>query len=559
MSTWPRVSALDANTQTFPTLTAAQIERAQSYGKVRKVRRGETVFHPGDVDVSFFILLSGSMEIVQPTLEEERLITTHAASAFTGELSMISGQRCLVLGRVTEDGEFLEIKPHDFRLLVARDAELSEIVMRAFILRRLALIQGHLGNLILMGSGHSAPTLHLREFLGRNGHPYTYVDLDKDKLSQELLDRFNVKLSEIPVVICDGRTVMRNPSTQELAACLGLNPVVETTDILDLIIVGAGPAGLAAAVYGASEGLDTLLVETEAPGGQAGASSKIENYLGFPTGVSGQELATRAIHQARKFGAKMMVARSIVKLDCDRRPYRLILDDGSALSAKAIVIATGAQYNRPGLPNLAKFEGRGIYYGATYIESQLCEGEDVIVVGGGNSAGQAAVFLSQTARRVFMLVRSTGLSETMSRYLIQRVAENRNIELHYCTEIVGLEGESELEKVSWRDKNSGEVSTREIKHVFVMAGASPRTDWLKGCVALDEQGFILTGRDLEIHEISNESPKWPLERAPQMLETNFPGVFAVGDVRSGNVKRVASAVGEGAISVHLVHRALAEL
>src|SRR3954468_1706849 len=315
MSTWPQVSALDANTQTFPELTAAQIQRARAYGETRSVRKDDILFRPGDTGVPLFILLSGKMEIVQPGLEGERLITTHAAGAFTGELSMISNQRCLVLGRVSEDGEFLEIKPESFHSLVARDAELSEIIMRAFILRRLALIQGHLGNLILMGSGHSAPTLHLREFLGRNGHPYTYVDLDKDKLSRELLDRFNVKLSEIPVVICDGRIVLRNPSTQELAACLGLNPIVGTSEILDLIIVGAGPAGLAAAVYGASEGLETLLIETEAPGGQAGASSKIENYLGFPTGVSGQELATRAIHQARKFGAKMMIARSIVKLD----------------------------------------------------------------------------------------------------------------------------------------------------------------------------------------------------------------------------------------------------
>src|SRR5436305_9306266 len=321
MSTWPRLSALDANTQTFPTMTAAQIERARSYGQLRRVRRDEVVFRPGDVGVSFFVLLSGQLEILQPNMQEERLITTHGPGAFTGELSMISGQRCLVLGRVSEDGEFLEIKPESFHSLVARDAELSEIIMRAFILRRLALIQGHLGNLILMGSGHSAPTLHLREFLGRNGHPYTYVDLDKDKLSQELLDRFNVKLSEIPVVVCDGRIVLRNPSTQELAACLGLNPVLETSEVHDLIIVGAGPAGLAAAVYGASEGLETLLIETEAPGGQAGASSKIENYLGFPMGVSGYELASRAIHQAQKFGAQMMIARKIVKLDCERHPY----------------------------------------------------------------------------------------------------------------------------------------------------------------------------------------------------------------------------------------------
>jgi thioredoxin reductase (NADPH) len=528
-------------------------------GKVRKVERGQILFQPGDTAVPFYVLLSGNMEIVQPDLAGETLITTHVAGAFTGELSMISGQRCLVLGRVTGAGEFLEISPEGFRSLVARDAELSEVILRAFILRRLALITNHLGNVILMGSRHSADTLRLREFLSRNGYPHTYVDLDTDKISQELLDRFHVQLEEVPVVICDGRTVLRNPSTQELADCLGLNVSIDGSQLRDLIIVGAGPAGLAAAVYAASEGLDALLVETEAPGGQAGSSSKIENYLGFPTGVSGQELASRAIHQAQKFGAKIMVAHSVVKLECERRPYKLVLDDGSELSARAVVIATGAQYKKPAVANLTRFEGQGVYYGATYIESQLCQDEEVVVVGGGNSAGQAAVFLSQAARKVHMLVRSGGLAQTMSRYLIQRITENPAIDLHHRTEIVSLEGDTQLECVGWIDKATGQVSTREIRHVFVMAGASPRTEWLRGCVALDDNGFILTGRDLEASAGSDPSLAWPLARAPQMLETSLPGVFAVGDVRSGNVKRVASAVGEGAISVHLVHRFLAEM
>jgi thioredoxin reductase (NADPH) len=540
-------------------LTEAQISRARSYGKVRKVEKGEILFQPGDTTVPFFILLSGSLEIVQPDLTGERPITTHHPRSFTGELSMISGQRCLVSGRVSESGEFLEISPDGLRLLVGRDAELSEIVMRAFILRRLALITNQLGNVILMGSRHSGDTLRLREFLGRNGHPYLYVDLDTDKLSQELLDRFEVKLTEVPVVICDGRTVLRNPSTQKLADCLGLNVSIDSSLVRDLIIVGAGPSGLAAAVYAASEGLDALLIETEAPGGQAGSSSKIENYLGFPTGVSGQELASRAIHQAQKFGAKMMVAHRVVRLDCDRRPYKVVLDNGNVLAARAIVIATGAQYNRPAIAKLKMFEGQGVYYGATYVESQLCESEDVVVVGGGNSAGQAAVFLSQTARKVYMLVRSGGLAETMSRYLIQRITENPAIELRCNTEIVTLGGETLLECVSWVDKETGETSTHEIHHVFIMTGASPRTDWLRGCLALDDKGFILTGRDLGAPAWSGTSIAWPLSRPPQMLETSLPGVFAVGDVRSGNVKRVASAVGEGAISVHLVHRALAEL
>jgi thioredoxin reductase (NADPH) len=559
MSTWPTSSALNSQTQIFPTLTAPQIERVRASGRLRKVEKGDILFRPGDVNVPFFVVLSGGMEVVQSGMGGERTVATHHAGAFTGELSMISGQRCLVLGRVTESGEVLELSSDGLRSLIGRDAELSEIVMRAFILRRLALITNHLGNMILMGSRHSAATLRLREFLGRNGHPYTYVDLDTDKTSQELLDRFHVKLEDIPVVICDGRSVMRNPTVQQLANCIGLNVSGDNSQVRDVIIVGAGPAGLGAAVYAASEGLDALLIETEAPGGQAGSSSKIENYLGFPTGVSGQELAARAVAQAQKFGAKIRVANSVARLSCDRRPYKLTLDDDSVLSARAIVIATGAQYNKPNIANLQKFEGQGVYYGATYIEAQLCGDEEVIVIGGGNSAGQAAVFLSQTARKVHILVRGAGLAETMSRYLIQRISENPAIELHVKTELTSLEGDTRLERVGWIDRATGQSSVHEIRHVFIMAGASPRTDWLRGCIALDDKGFILTGRDMDGAERSDSKLAWPLERPPYMLETSLPGVFAVGDVRSGNVKRVASAVGEGAISVHLLHRALAEL
>jgi len=552
-------SALDARSQAFPVLTPAHIDRIRPSGHSRSVQRGEILFEPDDTAVPFFVLLSGSMEIVQPTFDGERPIATHTSGEFTGEITMISGQRCLVRGRVTEPGEFLELSGDALRSLVAKDAELSEILLRAFILRRLALISHGYGNVILMGSRHSAQTLALREFLGRNGHPYTYVDLDTDRTSQELLDRFDVKPSEVPVVICHGRSVLRNPTIQGLAKCLGFNSSIDSTHVRDLIIAGAGPAGLAAAVYAASEGLDVLVIETTAPGGQAGSSSKIENYLGFPMGVSGLELAARATTQAQKFGARMMIARSVVRLECGRRPYQVVLDGGDVLPARAIVIATGAQYNKPRLANLEKFEGEGIYYGATYIESQLCESEEVAVVGGGNSAGQAAAFLSQTARKVHMLVRSGELSSTMSRYLIQRLTENPQIELHLNTEIVALEGGTRLERVVWQDRKTGEISTRGIRHVFIMTGASPRTEWLRGCLALDDKGFILTGRDLDATVVPDQNTQWPLARAPQMLETSRPGVFAVGDVRAGNVKRVASAVGEGAISIHLVHRALAEL
>jgi thioredoxin reductase (NADPH) len=551
-------SALDAATQAFPSLTEAQIDRVRLCGRIRHVERGEILFEPADTDIPFFVVLTGAMEIVQPIpTGGERMVVTHGPAHFTGELTMISGQRCLVVGRVTEPGEFLELSGEALRMLVARDAELSEIFMRAFILRRLALVNMGFGNIVLLGSRHSAQTLNLREFLSRNGHPYTYVDLDTDQDAQALLDRFDVKPAEIPVVICT-KGALRSPSIQELARCLGFNTNIDRTHVRDLIIAGGGPAGLAAAVYAASEGLNVLVIETSAPGGQAGSSSKIENYLGFPTGVSGLELAARATTQAQKFGANMMIARSVLRLNCDVRPYQVILDCGEKLDARAIVIATGAQYNKLRLENLSAFEGKGVYYGATFIESQLCGGSEVAVVGGGNSAGQAAVFLSQTARKVHMVVRSSELSGTMSRYLIQRLMENPQIELHWNTEITALEGGDCLERVTMLNKKTGQSETREVGHVFVMTGASPRTDWLRGCLALDDKGFILTGRDLETITIPAELPQWPLKRGPLMLETSLPGVFAVGDVRANNVKRVASAVGEGAISISLVHRALAE-
>jgi len=548
--------AADVRGDAFPTLTAEQINRIRPLSKVRRVEAGEILFEPGDSDIPFFVVLSGTLDIVQPDRQGERLIVKHEAGSFTGEITMISGRLSLVRGRVTAPGEFLEMSNHDLRTLVARDAELSEIFMRAFILRRVELINSGQGNVILLGSRHSAQTLRLREFLTRNGHPHTYVDLDTDSTYQDLLDHFHVTLEEIPVVICNNRTVLRGPSIQELARCLGLNAHITASEVKDLVIVGAGPSGLAAAVYGASEGLDVLVIEAESPGGQAGSSSKIENYLGFPMGISGNELAGRAAAQAQKFGAKVLIANSVTKLNCDRRPYELSVDCGQTIRARTVVIASGAQYNKPKIDNLKKFEGQGVYYGATYIEAQLCGKDDALVVGGGNSAGQAAVYLSQTAGKVHMLVRASRLSDTMSRYLIQRIEENPAIEVHYRTEIVGLDGDTQLQRVTWQDKNTGKISSHDIRHLFIMAGASPRTEWLKNCLALDNKGFILTGRELDpvLHDF-----KWPLPRVPLMLETSLPGVFAVGDVRAGNVKRVAAAVGEGSIAISLVHRVLAEL
>ena len=553
----PSNSAPYRQPEAFPVLTPAQIARIRPHAVVRPVQLGEILFEPGTVRMSCFVIVSGKLEISMPRLSGDQVFTTHGPGQFSGDVVLISGAGSLARGRVAEPGEFLELSPDALRTLIAKDSELSDIFMRAFLLRRVTLISEGMGNVTMLGSRYSADTLRLREFLTRNGHPYTYIDLDSDKASQELLDRFYIEPKDIPVVICSGTRVLRNPTNQQLAERLGLNGHIEKDRIYDVAIVGAGPAGLAAAAYAASEGLDAVVIESEFPGGQAGASSKIENYLGFPMGISGQELASRAVLQAEKFGAQMMVGEKVVQIRCDQRPYQLTLQNGGLIETRSIVIATGAQYNKPRVENLAQFDGRGIYYAATFMEAQVCAGEEIIVVGGGNSAGQAAVFLAETAQKVYMLVRGKELSETMSRYLIQRIVENPGIDLHLETEIVGLAGDSHLERVTWRDRATGKESAHDIRHVFVMAGASPRTDWLRDCLALDERGFVLTGRDLD-PVLATAPLKWPLSRPPAMLETSLPAVYAVGDIRSGNVKRVASAVGEGSISIHLVQLALTD-
>jgi thioredoxin reductase (NADPH) len=428
--------------------------------------------------------------------------------------------------------------------------------MRAFILRRLELIARDLGDVVLIGSVHCAGTLRVKEFLTRNGHPYHYIDLDRDTEAQTLLDQFHVNAADVPVVICGGDVVLRNPSTQQIADCLGFNEAIDQTHMSDLVIVGAGPAGLAAAVYGASEGLDVLVLESGAPGGQAGSSSRIENYLGFPTGISGLELTGRAYAQAQKFGARIMIAKGATGLACDRQSYSVQIDDGPRVRARAVIIATGAEYRKPALENLSRFEGAGVYYGATQMEAQLCAGEEVIIVGGGNSAGQAAVFLAQTSSRVQMLVRADGLADTMSRYLIRRIEDNPAIALRTRAEIVGVDGDGHLERVRWRDDRTGRVAAETVRHVFMMTGAAPNTHWLARCVQLDDHGFIKTGPELSRDDLA--AAGWPLVRQPFLLETSRPGIFAVGDVRSGNVKRVASAVGEGSIAIALVHQVLRE-
>jgi thioredoxin reductase (NADPH) len=541
--------------QTFPKLTPVQIERVAAHGRVRRVDRGEVLVSVGRVTAKFFVVTTATIEVVQPVGDRETTVIVINPGEFTGEVSMLSGRPALVTLRVADPGEVIEVERDELLSLIQTDAELSEIFVRAFLLRRAGLIEGGRGDVVLVGSNHSSDTLRIKEFLTRNVHPYIFIDPDRDPGVQELLDRFKFEITDIPVLICRGNAVLRNPSNREIADCLGFNEAIDQAHVRDLVVVGAGPAGLAAAVYASSEGLDVLVVEANSPGGQAGSSSRIENYLGFPSGISGQELTARAFTQAQKFGAELMIAEGATRLDCTRKSYTIEIDNGPRVPARTVIIATGAEYRKLPIENIAQFEGVGVYYGATFVESQLCEGEEVIVVGGGNSAGQAAVFLAQTARKVHLLVRSRGLADSMSRYLIRRIEESPAIELRTCTEITALEGDDRLQRVQWR-KDHDPSETHDIRHVFVMTGAAPSTGWVSGCLALDARGFIKTGTDLSREELS--VAKWPLARPPYLLETSRPGVFAVGDVRAGNIKRVASAVGEGSIAISFVHQALQE-
>lgn len=478
----------------FPVLTPEQLLRAADYGRKRSIDQGEVLLDVGDQAPRVFIVTQGRLEIVRPAGTRQDFVTDLGPGQFSGEVSTLAGQPALVRIRAVAPSEVIEIDRERLLSVVQTDSELSDILMRSFVLRRVELIARGLGDAVLVGSNHCAGTLRIRKFLTRNNHPYSEIDLDREADVQELLDRFQVSVEDVPVLICRGQVVLRNPTNQQIADCLGFNKAIDVTKARDLVIVGAGPSGLAAAVYGASEGLDVLVVEASAPGGQAGSSSKIENYLGFPTGISGNDLAARAYAQAQKFGAQLMVARAATRLICARKPYALGLDGTEQVPARAIIIATGAEYRKPAIDNLPRFEGAGVYYSATPMESQLCRGEEVIVVGGGNSAGQAAVFLAQATKRVHMLVRSDDLARSMSRYLIRRIEGHPSIALRLRTEVVGLQGDGHLERVMWRDARKGEVETHDIRHLFIMAGAVPNTTWLKGVCRARRKGLHQDGR-----------------------------------------------------------------
>jgi len=539
--------------QMFPKLTAEQIERLKPHGRVIRTTAGQVLSEAGQGHRDMQVVLSGSLQITRPGMQGETPITVETPGDFTGEMSTLRGLGGFTRVRVVEPGDVLSISESQLREIVQTDSEIMEIFMRAFILRRMGLISSEQGgDVILVGSTNSSGTLRLVQFLTRNTYPFVLKDIDTDEDARHCLARFNLQSADLPVVVCRGEVVLKNPSNAEVAACLGMNPQFDAARVRDVIIIGAGPSGLAAAVYAASEGLDVLVIETVAPGGQAGSSSKIENYLGFPTGISGLALAGRALVQAQKFGAEVAIATSAMRLSCDHVPFLIDLSDQQTVRGRTVIIASGAEYRKIDLDNLADYMGLGVYYAATAVERKLCGEDEVIVVGGGNSAGQAAVYLSGNGRKVHLVVRSDGLAASMSRYLIRRIEETPNITLHVKTSLTRLEGKGRLEKVTWRGAD-GKSETHDIKHVFLMTGAIPNTAWLQGCVALDDKGFVRTGPDLH-----GNPDGWPLSRPPLHLETTIPGIFAVGDVRCGSAKRVAAAVGEGSVCVQLIHRLLSE-
>jgi thioredoxin reductase (NADPH) len=531
--------------QTFPRLSPEMVGRVAAYGREERLPDGALLFQRGQRSVDFFLVLDGAVEIFDTEDGRPNVFTVHGERQFTGELDLFNDREILVSGRARGDTRVIRVPRETFRRLVMGEPDIGETVMRAFILRRTGLIQHQQGAVTLVGPGHGGDTLRLQRFLTRNGYPHRLLDTEVDPDGHGFLRGFDLRPEMLPVVILPDHRVLRNPTVPQVADELGIAEQVDAGKVHDVAVVGAGPAGLAAAVYAASEGLETVVIETMAPGGQAGTSSKIENYLGFPTGISGQALAARAWTQAQKFGAKLAVSRQAVALDCDGPPFRVELEDGRNVQAKSVIIATGARYRKLDLPNYDRFEGQGIHYAATALEAALCRQEEVAIVGGGNSAGQAAMYLSGHAAHVHILVRREGLAATMSDYLVQRINQSERITLHPFTEIVRLEGELGLSHVTWRNRRTGEEEQRPVRNLFVMIGAEPNTGWLRDCLPLDNKGFVVTGRDQTGMAL------------PSPYATTKPGIFAVGDVRAGSVKRVASGVGEGAVVVAAVHQYLA--
>ena len=531
--------------QMFPTLEASEIERVRRFGAIRRYAAGETLATAGEVSPGFTIMLSGKVDVTQPgEAGHHELIVTHGPGHFMGELAQLAGRPALVDAHAVEPVEALIIPPERLRALLIGEAELGERIMRALILRRIGLLETGTGGPVILGRPGNGDVLRLAGFLRRNGHPHQTLDPETDAEARALIERFHVDTAQLPIVLCPDGEMLRNPDEMELARCIGLVTATDPNRLYDVAVIGAGPAGLATAVYAASEGLSVAVLDCRAFGGQAGASARIENYLGFPTGITGMALMGRAYNQAQKFGAELKIPLEVQSLAANGAGFSLALSCDESLKARAVVLACGAEYRRLDVSNLDEFDA-SIHYWASPLEAKLCADRDVALVGAGNSAGQAAVYLAAHARKVWMIVRGRDLADSMSRYLVDRIAQQPNIEVLTQTQITALEGRNGvLETVRWRGK-SGEAASQAIEHLFLLIGAAPNTRWLDGSgVATDPKGFILTGADAG--------------QAARPLETSRPGIFAIGDVRLNSVKRVGAAIGEGAQVVAALHGYLSE-
>ena len=544
----------DLRSVAFPTLNESQMA---ALGRcpltaLKKYRDGDKLFEAGARDFKFFIVKSGTIDIVDESGDTPKTIAVHRPGEFTGDAFQLTGSPSLFSGVARGECEAYEVSPDALRQILNNHPDLGDVILQAFLARRQLVTQpGTYTGLRVIGSRYSRDTFRIRDFLAKNRMPFTWLDLEVDPQVDKLLSQFGLAATDTPVVAWGRKLLLRNPSNRELAEALGIRQPLEQT-VYDLVVVGAGPAGLAAAVYGGSEGLSTVVLERAGPGGQAGRSMRIENYLGFPTGITGLELAERAVVQASKFGARLPAATLVTSLTFDQTYLRLHLDGGETVMTKCLLIATGADYRRLTAEGCEQFEGCGVYYAATFNEAQMCKGSDVVVVGGGNSAGQAAVFLSAQSRRVYLVIRGNDLGKDMSSYLVRRIEETPNIEVLRNTEVRRMSGDLYLRSVELVDTKTAEVKTLKVEALFSFIGAMPRTDWLPPEIEKDTKNFIRTGPAL------SQSAHWTAMRQPFLLETSRPGVFAAGDVRSGSVKRVASAVGEGAMAVQFVHQYLRE-
>jgi thioredoxin reductase (NADPH) len=535
----------------FPTLGPRDLAALTARGQPRAVRAGEVLYRAGSTDVRFYVVLEGRLEIEDASGDTPRIVAAIGPGQFTGEVNTMGSRATLVTARVVEDGRLVELDAAELRRAVDELPELGETIIKAFLIRRDLLVSSGYTGVKIVGSRFSPAAHRLRDFATRNMVPFTWIDLDADERADALLRQFNFSPADTPVVISRSGTLRKNPSLEEFASCAGLTSAVEEDRVYDLVVVGAGPAGLAASVYAASEGLDVLTTDALAAGGQAGTSSRIENYLGFPAGISGAELTRNALLQAQRFGANVTVPCVVRSLGLDGGDRVATLGDGTRVRTRCVLVASGVEYRKLDVPGFADFEGAGIYYAATEMEARLCRGEDVVVVGGGNSAGQAVVSLARGSRRVHLLVCGGELGAAMSRYLVDRIQGTENVDVHLGTVVTGLEGDERLRQVRART-GAGEELTFATSSLFLFIGADPNTDWLRGCVALDRKGYVLTGPALPPDARATEG--WRLAgRTPFLLETSLPGVFAAGDVRSGSVKRVAAAVGDGSMSVSFVH------